>query len=109
MFSSAPLWQRLWDLSGPHGAEEPLKAGDNLREEGTAPFRGEFAVLRFIRHLLYLLGAAQELGAWPHKPTFWMCRLEVRVLCPHRKERWAPGHLEEVRVVEALKPAHDLA
>lgn len=30
MFSSAPLWQRVRDPLGPHGAEELLKAGDNL-------------------------------------------------------------------------------
>ena len=44
-------------------------------------------MLRFIRCLLYLLGAMQELGTCPHKPTFQMRRLKVRVLCPHRKER----------------------
>lgn len=35
-------------------------------------------MLRFIRHLLYLLGAVQGLGACPHKPTFQVRRLKVR-------------------------------
>lgn len=74
-----------------------------------APSRGGFAVLRFVRCLLYALGAVQGLGARLYKPTFQIRRLKVTVLCPHRKERWKPGHLAEVPGMEALKSAHDLA
>lgn len=72
-----------------------LRTGENPGKEG------EFAVLTFIRHLLYLLRAVQGLGACPLKSTSQMRRLKVRVLCFHRKERWEPGFLAEVLGMEA--------
>lgn len=79
------------------------------RVEGTASSREGFSTRRFIRCLLYVLGFVLGLGACPHEPTFQMRRLNVRVLCPHRKERWEPGYLAEVQGMESLKSAHNLA
>lgn len=59
-------------------------------------------MLRFIRHLLYLLGAVQGQAHLPGVET------EGQSAVPHRKERWGPGHLAEVWGTEALKYAHDL-
>lgn len=58
-----------------------------------APSRGVFAILRFVRCLLYVLGAVQGLGARLYKPTFQIRRLKVMVLCHHRKEvgTWTLG------------------
>lgn len=72
LISPIVVWQRVREPSGPHLAVKPLRVGENPGEEG------KFAVLRFIRHLLYLLGAVQGLGACPHKPTFQVRRLKVR-------------------------------
>lgn len=88
---------------------DPLRAGRLHGVEEMAPSRGGFAVLRFVRCLLYVPGAMRGLGSRLYKATFQVRRLKVPVLCPHRKERWEPGHLAEVPGMEALKSDHDLA